>query len=378
MARLLLSVFVAIWVLLPAGWAHGASPGTIKIASIYAFSGQAEKTNEPSILGVRFGVDQVNAAGGVLGRRFELMELDNRSSPIGAKVAAERAAAAGVAAIVGCAWSSHSMAVAKVAQARRIPMVSNVSTHPDLTGIGNFIFRICFNDNFQGQVMARFARQERNLSTAVIFTDLTSHYSMGLAQAFQRHFESLGGRILQVLTYKHRQQGFRGAVARALANNPEALFIPGHDESGLIIKDARSLGSSAVALGADGWDAPNTFALGGAALDNAYFCTHWSADSDTPASRAFVAAYSPNRPIYAAEALGYDAVMVIADAMGRAGTIDREAVRDALGATTGFKGVSGTLAFNAGGDPIKSAVIMRVKNGCPKYFTKSEIVVDLF
>jgi branched-chain amino acid transport system substrate-binding protein len=376
MVKFFLSVFIAIWASGPVCCVSAASPSTIKIASIYAFSGYAVKNNEPSILGVRFGIDQVNAAGGVLGRRLELIELDNRSTPIGAKVAAERAADMGVAAIVGCAWSSHSMAAAKVAQARGIPMVSNVSTHPDLTGIGDFIFRICFNDNFQGQAMARFARQQRNLSTAVIFTDLTSHYSMGLSSAFHRYFESLGGRILDVLTYKHRQQGFRNAIARALAKCPEAIFIPGHDESGLIIKEARGMGFSAVALGADGWDAPHTFKLGGAALNDAYFCTHWSAVSGAPTSRAFVDAYARGRLIFAAEALGYDAVMLIADAMGRAGTVDREAVRVAIAATRGFEGATGTLSFNAVGDPIKSAIIMQVKNSHPEYFTRIGVVID--
>jgi len=318
---------------------------SIKVASLYAFTGAAAKANLLSIQSIRFAIDEINANGGVLGLPLELIEIDNQSSPIGSKVAAEKAVAAEVVAILGASWSSHTLQAAKVAQAHGIPLISNVSTHPEITGIGDYIFRVCFNDLYQGWAMARFARLELKLQRSVVLTDITSDYSIGLARSFASTFERMGGEILAKLNYKRRQQNFTDLVAQAARFQPDILFLPGHDESALILTEAQRIGLQAIFLGADGWDEENFYAMGGSKVKQAFFSTHWSEEMSNATSRAFVKKYKKEKPIFAQEALGYDAVNLLADALKRAGRPEPEALRDALAQTAAFQGVTGTVTF---------------------------------
>jgi branched-chain amino acid transport system substrate-binding protein len=340
----------------------------IKIASIYAFSGVAAQTNASSIKGVRHGVQEVNSRGGVLGKKIELIEFDNKSTPIGSKVAADMAVKADVSAIIGAVYSSHTLAIAKVAQVNHIPMITNASTHPNITRIGEYIFRVCYDDSFQGKVMAAFCREELKVSTVVIFVDITSDYSMQLSNEFQRSFEKRGGTTLTKLSYKQNQRSYRHLVLQAKRMNPDALFIPGYDESALIIKEALNAGIKAVLLGGDGWGGPPFFNKGGAALKRGYYCTHWTEEAGNKISRQYIRKYKKNEPIYASEVLAYDAVLLLAEAINRAGSTDREKIRDALVKTKGFKGVTGTITFDGKRDPIKNAVIMKIKDGRAYYF----------
>ena len=340
----------------------------IKIASIYAFSGVAAQPNEISIRGVRHGVQEVNSRGGVLGKKIELIEFDNKSTPIGSKVAADMAVKADVSAIIGAAYSSHTLAIAKVAQANNIPMITNVSTNTNITRIGEYIFRVCYSDQFQGEVMGAFCREELKVSTVVIFVDITSDYSMELSNEFQRNFEKRGGKTLAKLNYKQSQRSYRHLVLQAKKMNPDALFIPGYDESALIVKEAFNAGIKAIPLGGDGWDNKTFFNKGGAALKRGYYCTHWAEEVGNKISRRYIKKYKKNEQIYASEVLAYDAVLLLAEAINRAGSTDREKIRDALAKTRGFKGVTGTITFNDKRDPIKNAVIMKIKDGREYYF----------
>jgi len=342
----------------------------IKIASIYAFSGVAAQTNEPSIRGVRHGVQEVNSSGGVLGKKIKLIEFDNKSTPIGSKVAADMAVKANVSAIIGAAYSSHTLAIAKVAQANHIPMITNISTITKITRIGEYIFRVCYTDSFQGEVMAAFCREELKASTVVIFVDLTSDYSMKLSNEFQRSFEKRGGKILDILSYKQKERSYRHLVLQAKKMNPGALFIPGYDESALIIKKALDVGLKAIPLGGDGWESSTFFNKGGAALKRGYYCTHWAEEVGNKISKRYIKKYKKNEQIRASEVLAYDAVLLLSDAIKKAGSTDRIKIRDALAKTKGFKGVTGTITFNSKGDPIKNAVIMKIIDD-RKYFFKS-------
>ena len=340
----------------------------IKIASIYSFSGVAAQTNAPSIKGVRHGVQEVNSSGGLLGKRIELIEFDNKSTPIGSKVAADMAVKANVSAIIGAAYSSHTLAIAKVAQANNIPMITNVSTNTNITRIGEYIFRACYSDSFQGEVMAAFCKEELKVSTVVIFVDITSDYSMQLSNEFQRSFEKRGGRILAKLSYKQKERSSRHLVLQAKKMNPDALFIPGYDESALIIKDALNAGIKATPLGGDGWGDQAFFNKGGAALKRGYYCTHWAEEVGNNISRRYIKKYKKNEEIQASEVLAYDAVLLLAEAINRAGSTDGGKIRDALAKTKGFKGVTGTITFNGKRDPIKNAVIMKITDGRGYYF----------
>jgi len=341
---------------------------TINIAAIYALTGEAAEDNAESLQGVRFGVEDINRQGGVLGNKINLMIFDNHSSPIGSDIAARNAAKADVTCIIGASWSTHSLAIAKVAQAHGIPMISNISTHPDVTKTGDHIFRVCFTDAFQGTVMGRFARQDMNAASAVVFTKLTSDYSLMLSDIFRKNFEQSGGKILLELEYKSKQEKFDEQIIRAKNAGADVLFLSGHGESGFIARQAQDAGIRSVPLGGDGWSSQSFFTKGGSKLRRGYYCTHWSEFTDSEISRYFVKKYQHSDNFSVSTVLGYDAVVLLADAIRRAGSADRGKIREALANTRSFVGVTGSITFDANGDPVKSAVIMEISDGKQRYF----------
>jgi len=340
---------------------------TIDIAAIYALTGAAAEANAYALRGAGYAVDEINSQGGVLGKKLNLLVFDNQSTPIGSTIAAKKAAAANVTAIVGPDWSSHAIAVARVAQDNGIPMISSKSTNPDTTKIGEYIFRACFTDDFQGKVIARFAREDLYATTAVIFVDVTSDYSLKLSEIFKTNFEKLGGRVVLELEYKLKQHLFDKDVQKAVKADADVIFIPGHDESGLIAKQIQDAGGSSMFLGGDGWGNPVFFRKGGSGLKRGYYSTHWSMHLDSDRSRAFVKKYIRSEASVDDIALGYDAMMLLVEAINRAHSFDRKKIRDAIANTRSFKGVTGIIDFNDQGDPIKSAVFMEIRNGRPRY-----------
>lgn len=339
--------------------------GRIRIAAIDSLSGPAASSSTSTLQGVHWAVDEINARGGVLGRLFELIELDNRSTPIGSKVAAQKAVEMDATAIVGPAYSSHALAAARVAQQHAIPMITAVATNPKITRIGNYIFRVCYNDDQQGRVMGRFAfetLQYRNIMTMV---NVSSDYSIGLAQTFENAFSRYGGIILARSIYKARQPNFRDLIEQAVEAKPDAIFIAGHNESARIILEAAQHGLDAVPLGGDGWDVPSFFEIGGNRIKRGYFTTHWHADIDTQASRRFVQHYGRGRTIGTATALAYDAVKLLADAIRRAESTRRADIRRSLAQTRRFNAVTGQISFDKNGDPVKDIIIMQISDGQP-------------
>ena len=356
--------------LLLAATVHGQE--SIDVAAIYAVTGAAAEANAYALRGVGYAVDEVNKRGGISGKKINLLVLDNQSTPIGSTLAAKQAAAANVVAIVGPDWSSHSLAVARVAQEVGIPMISSLSTNPEVTKIGDYIFRICFTDDFQGKVIAKFARQDLNATTAVIFVDVTSDYSLKLSEIFRKNFEPLGGRVLFEFEYKLKQRQFGEEIQKAVKAAADMIFIPGHDESGLIVKQIQDAGSTSLLIGGDGWSSAAFFRKGGAELKHGFYSTHWSANLNTEPSRVFAEKYrimeDPDDNI----ALGYDAMMLLAAAITQAKSTERKKIRDAIANIRSFKGVTGTINFNEHGDPVKSVVFMEIKNGKPHYLKTLE------
>ena len=339
----------------------------IDIAAIYSITGAAAADNAPSVEGVRYATDDINKQGGILGKRINLMIFDNLSTPIGAFAAAEKAARANVTAIVGPAWSSHAIAAARSAQAGSIPMISDFATNPAVTKIGDYIFRVCFTDVYQGSVLARFARQDLKASSAVIFTDIISDYSIGLSEIFKKNFVQSGGEILLELEYKYKDRRFDQHIKKAKRAGSDIIFLSGHDESGLIAKMLQEADIPSVFIGGDGWETESFWIKGGRDLKQGYYCSHWSEHSNSDISRLFIKKYQHRDNFGVATALGYDAMMVLADAIRRAESTDRAKIRDALANTRFYKGITGTITFNEYGDPVKSAVIMEIKNGSPRY-----------
>ena len=355
-----------IIVLIPAVDAIAEKP--IKIAAIYAKSGEAAEDNLELFQAVRFAVDEVNNTGGLLGRKIELLEYDNHSTPIQSLLAAKQAVKDGVVAVIGASWSSHSLAIAPYLQKMKIPMISPDSTHPDVTTAGDYIFRACFIDSFQGKALARFAVQQLNATTVVIVQNITSDYSLGLSSFFKQEFEARGGKVQMVLNYKYQQTDFTELLNHTRQLNPDILFIPGHAESGYVIRQAQEVGINAIMLGGDGWPYRQFYANGGQDLKLGYYSAHWSKDLDTLATRSFAARYGKYYEVTEFAATAYDAATLLFDAIKRAGSVDRQAIRDALAATD-FDGVTGKISFDKNGDPQKQVVMMKITAGRPALFS---------
>lgn len=335
----------------------------IKIAAIYSYSGSLAEANADSVRGVRMAVKEINAAGGLLGRRLELLEIDNLGTPIGSRMAALEADRDKVAAIIGAAFSTHSIAIARVAQDHGIPMITNISTSPQVTRIGDCIFRVCYNDRLQGDVMGRFAREELKIRTVVTVFNLASDYSLGLSSTFEKAFLDAGGALLAKLPYTTKQPNFRDLIDRIKSIKPDAIFIAGHGESARIILEAAREHVYSIPLGGDGWDDERFTRLGGDKIKLGYYTTHWSPFIESKLSRQFVDRHGKGGRLRPSTVLAYDAVNLLADAITRAGTARREKIREALAATRDFKGVSGTITFDEFGDPVKNVVIMKIQDG---------------
>ena len=254
-------------------------------------------------------------------------------------------------------------------------MISPTSTNVEVTKKGDYIFRACFIDSYQGRVLAVFARDNLKASTAAILVDVRSDYSVGLADAFRAAFEARGGRVVQELKYSEGDSDFSAQLTAIRPSKVDVIVVPGYyTDAGLIARQARSLGLTATLLGADGWDSPKLVEIGGEAVDGTYFSNHYSVDDPSPAVRAFVEAY---RTRYGAEpdsiaASSYDATRMLADAITRAGSTEGRRIRDALASTRDFPGVTGTITMDADRNPIKPAVVLKVEDGRFRFAARIE------
>jgi branched-chain amino acid transport system substrate-binding protein len=352
---------------LPSRAMAGETEEPIKIGAIFALSGKAKNSNNSAVLGVRLAVEEINAAGGLLGRPIELLMLDNESTPIGSHLAAEAANRAGVAAIIGASWSSHSLAIAKVAEQHRIPMVSPVSTIPSLTAGGEHIFRVCYTDTLQGATLARFAHQELHARSALLFVDISSDFSLNIAQIFKNTFTELGGTVRLEIEYKTGQTDFSVQIRQALGAESDVVFLAGYDESGYIAAKLQEAGLRAIPLGSDGWDAESFYTLGGNAIRLGYYINHWFPGHDDQSSQDFLARYGKRGEIKAPTVLAYDAVKVVAAAIGNTASADRREIRRGLGELRDYPGVTGKISFDAQGDAIKTACIIEIRDGKPHH-----------
>ncbi len=364
---LLLAAVCSCLAVIPAA-AVAAESEAIAVAAIFSRTGQAAASNRTVLNGVQLAIDEINDHGGVLGRPLQLLVLDNQSTPIGSSVAARLAVDSGVSAIIGASWSSHSLAIAQIAQQYRIPMISPLSTVPKLTAVGDMIFRICFTDDFQGRMLARFVFHDLDSRSAKVFVDLTSDYSMELARVFSEHFRQLGGIIVREIEYKSNQLSYDQQLDAALSGHSDAVVLTGYEESGFIAAQLQDRGLQAAVIGGDGWGDGDFYALGGNRLKKAYFFTHWAREWDNPHSRRFVQSYGQKGPITFGTALGYDAVHVLAAAIVRAGSSDREKIRGALSGSILPGGVTGDIALDGQGDPIgKNIFVIEIENGIPSF-----------
>ena len=281
-----------------------------------------------------------------------------------------------VVAVLGEVASSNSLAAAPVAQEAKIPMITPSSTNPKVTEVGDYISRVCFIDPFQGSVMAKFAANTLKAKTAAILGDNSSDYSKGLTQFFEEEFTKLGGKIITKQTYAQKDQDFKAQLTQMRDQKPDVIYVPGYyGEVGIIAKQARELGMKQPLLGGDGWDSPELWKLGGAALKNAYISNHYSADNPAPEIQNFVKAYQAKFNVApdSLAALAYDSAKVLADAIKRAGGTDSAKLKDAINATKNFAGVTGTITLDANRNAVKPAVVLELNPADSKFTFKETI-----
>ncbi len=339
----------------------------ILIGEYGAMTGSTATFGQSTHMGMAMAVAEINATGGIAHRNLRLITEDDEGKPEEAQTVVTKLINKDrVVAVVGDVASSNSLAAAPVCQQNHIPMITPASTNPKVTQVGDYIFRVCFTDPFQGRVMAKFARDSLRLSRVAIFRDIKSDYSMGLADNFKRSFTAAGGTILSDESYSAGDKDFSAQLTSLKQLNPEAIFIPGYyTEVGLIARQARTLGLNSFLLGGDGWDSDKLWEIGGEALNGSYFSNHYSMDNPSEEVQGFVKDFRTRwdgKEPDAMAALGYDAIQILADALRRGGT-NPDSLRLALGQTNGFMGVTGVITLDGNRDAVKSAVVLQVHDG---------------
>ncbi|MDQ3755360.1 MAG: ABC transporter substrate-binding protein [Acidobacteriota bacterium] len=361
---LILSLLAAIACERKGGETGSGNTGPIKVGVYGDLSGQTSSFGQSTENGIAMAVDEINKAGGVNGRQVEFIYEDDQGQPAQAKTVVSKLINQDkVHAVLGEVASSNSLAAAPVAQEAKIPMITPSSTNPKVTQVGDYIFRVCFTDNFQGAVMAKFAANTLKAKTAAILGDVNSDYSKGMTQFFEGEFNRLGGRIITKQAYTQTDADFKGQLTNIRSSNPDVIFVPGYyGQVGVIAKQAKELGIDAPLLGGDGWDAPQLWDLGGTALNGSFISNHYSPDNPSPVVQKFIADYKARYNVVpdAIAALAYDAMKVLADAIKRAGTTDPAKLRDAIAQTQNFAGVTGAITLNENRDAVKPAVVLEL------------------
>lgn len=339
----------------------------IKVGLISPLTGQLSSYGESVRNAVVMAVDEINAAGGVNGREIALTIMDDKGDATESANSARRLIDRDeVSLIIGPVVTPAVMAVAPIAQDAGIPLITPTGTGDAITAIGDLIFRAAYKDSFQGQVMARFAKENLDLTDVAIIYDLANDYSTGLMQAFRETFQEFGGNIITVESYQSGDSDFSAQLTSVIMRNPEAIFIPDyHPNAGPIIMQARQLGFTGELLGVDGWDSPELTELAGGLDDGGYIVNHYSTDDESESTQQFIANYeqrfghSPD----ALAALGYDAALIVAKAIEQAGSTEPQALKQALGTVANVQAATGTINMDPEGTPVKSVVVLQRQSG---------------
>ncbi|MEJ1972412.1 MAG: ABC transporter substrate-binding protein [Lacunisphaera sp.] len=343
------------------------APETIKVGEFASLTGKEATYGQNAHKGTLLAIEEANAAGGILGRQLELVTEDDQSKPGEAATVVKKLISRDkVVAVLGEITSGRTLEAAPVCQNAKIPLISPGATATEVTAKGNYIFRVCFIDEFQGTVMARFARETLKLDRVAILSSVSSAQSVGLAKYFRERFTADGGTVVLEQKYGEGDKDFRAQLTAIKAAGVGGIFVPGYyAEAALIARQARDLGLTAHFMGVDGWESPELVSVGGAAVEGAYLSTHYSPENKSAGVVTFNARFRARWGVdtNALSALGYDSALVLIDALRRAGTTEGPKLRDALAATKDFNGATGRITFDAQRNPTKSAVVLTVKDG---------------
>lgn len=357
--------------------ASSDSSNVIKIGVFEPITGAQAAGGEMTMEGIKLANEKV---GEVLGKKVELVVVDNKSDKVEAANAVSRLIEKDkVPVIIGSYGSSNSMAAGDIVKNAKIPTVGCSPTNPLVTLNNDYYFRVCFIDPFQGTVMANYAYKDLGAKKVAIIQDIQQDSSVGISKFFTEAFTKLTGdpnSIVTTTSYNTGDQDFSAQLMNIKSLNPDAIFAPGfYGESALLIKQARDLGIDTPFLGSDAWEAPEFLSIGGEAIEGSVFSTHFTAEAPvTEVSKVFLEEYKTkyNKDANALAALGYDAYMLVIDAITRANSVEPTAIRDAIAQTKDFVGATGNITLDENGDALKSAVINVVKDGKFSYLTTIE------
>lgn len=352
--------------------AFAAEP--IRIGEVEPLTGKEAAFGQSSHNGILIAVAEINARGGVLGRPLELVTEDNQSKAgDSATITKKLITRDRVVAVINGGTSAQALESAPVCQAARIPLIASTATNPQVTRLGTYVFRTCFIDEFQGAVLAKFALQTLKAKRVALLTSVSSTFSVGLSKAFREAYTAAGGEIVVEQKYAEGDKDFRAQLTAIRAAHPDAVAAMGYyTEGALICRQARELGLTIPLLSGDGWEAPELVQIGGEAVNGVYYSAHYSAESTEPAVQDFVRKYRARFDGATPDSLAplaYDAMMILADAITRAGSTDGAAVQKALAQTRDFPGVTGRTTIDPQRNASKSAAIITIENGRPSFVT---------
>jgi branched-chain amino acid transport system substrate-binding protein len=365
------TIGAALLALFVVGCAHSGAPAPdeIRVGHYASLSGSEATFGQSTDNGIRLAVDAINGAGGIHGKKVRLITYDDRGDAKEAGTAVTRLINRDqVAAVLGEVASGLSLAGAPICQQSGIPMVTPSSVAPEITAVGDRIFRVCFTNRFQAYACAKFAHDDLKAQTAAILYDQKLPYSVGLADEFQKQFTTLGGRITTRVSYQEGDQDFAAQLTSIRGTNPDVVFIPGYytDVANIAVQ-ARKLGIRVPLLGGDGWDSAKLAEIGGAAIEGAYFASHYCQQDPRARVQEFLKDYrtqfgtAPD----AMAALGFDAASILFAAMQQAPSQAGADIAAALASTKNFDGVTGRISIDAERNAVKPAVILQVKHGVP-------------
>lgn len=345
----------------------------IVLGAVFPMTGPIATYGQESVNGMKMALKKV---GNIAGLPVRLLVEDNKGEPVESANAVKKLINVdNVHLIVGSVASSNTLAGAPIAQQARVPLMTPASTNETVTQTGNYISRTCFTDAFQGVVMAKFAYESLKKKKAIIIVDNSSDYSKGLAAVFKKKFTEMGGTIVDgTFTYVQKDTDFRSLLRKVKREGPDVIWLPGYyTEVGLMLNQARQMGMNLPFLGGDGWDSPKLQELAGAdGIKGNYISSHFSPDDEDPMVQGFVKEYvaTYGQKPGAMAALGYDGVLVVADALKRAGTLTHDSISQAINSTKDFVGITGSITIDENRNARKAAVVLETTASGMKFKQK--------
>ena len=358
------------------GCNSGGGGNEIVLGHYASMTGSQATFGQSTDKGILLALEELNAAGGLKGKKIRLLTYDDKGAATDAGNAVTRLVSQDqVTAVIGEVASGLSLAGAPICQEGGVPMVSPSSTNPDVTKVGDMIFRVCFIDPFQGSVCAKFARESEkiNATKAAILYDQTSPYSVGLWEEFSKAFKAAGGEIVEEQRYQAGGTDFSAQLTAIRGSGAEVVFIPGYyTEAANIAVQARKIGIKIPLLGADGWDSSKLAEIGGDAMNNTFYSNHYSHEDPSPRVQEFIKKYKAKHGGETPDglaALGYDAARILYQAMDKAPSLSGKDIAAELAKIADFDGVTGKITIDKERNAVKPAVILEMKDGQPTFVT---------